>query len=87
MLAQAPNMTMRFLSNRSGRMTTDITKEELWGLCKAGQGSACCRYIVMDPKTGFRCAKHEPTLAAQINFRVLLETFTAVGDNCEGKRP
>lgn len=54
--------------------------------CKAGQKSETCRYIVFD-KDGFRCAKHNDVLAAQINARVLMGVMTAVGDNCEGKRP
>jgi hypothetical protein len=65
-------------------MSTMISEEELWGLCKAGQGSACCRYVVFD-KEGFRCAKHNPVLAAQINANVLAGTMTAIADNCEGK--
>lgn len=54
--------------------------------CKAGQKAATCRYIVFDTD-GFRCAKHNHELAKQINYRVERGLMTAIGDNCEGKRP
>lgn len=51
--------------------------------CKVGQRAACCRYIVAGAG-GITCAKLTG-LRKTIDDRVAAGTFTAQGDNCEGK--
>jgi len=57
--------------------------EHVKQVCKIGQGHQCCRYLVMGAR-GFECAKHTE-LAVLLDTRVMAETITARGDNCEGK--
>jgi hypothetical protein len=57
--------------------------DQIKNVCKIGQGSDCCRYLMMGPK-GFECAKHTE-LKTLLDKRVMLKTITAQGDNCEGK--
>ncbi len=52
-------------------------------VCKAGQGNACCRYLVIGPM-GFECVK-DTDLKAYLDSRVAMETMVARGDNCDGK--
>lgn len=51
--------------------------------CKLGQGAECCRYLVAGSK-GFECAKLTMN-STVIDRRVANGTFTAQGDNCDGK--
>jgi len=59
------------------------TPEWAKGVCKLGQGHACCRYLTMAPE-GWSCAKHTG-LAALLDQRVQSKTMTARGDNCAGR--
>jgi hypothetical protein len=63
----------------------NIPTDRLEAVCKMGGGAECCRFIVAG-REGIGCAKHEPELASQINWRVAFGAFVAVGDNCEGLR-
>jgi len=58
--------------------------EHVQGVCKIGQGEACCRYLVMVPDTGFECVKHEE-LANVIDAKVRQGSYHSKGDNCEGR--
>lgn len=64
-------------------MTNTISTEEMWGICRAGQGADCCRYIAASVK-GIECLKHTD-LATTVDARVEAGAFIARGDNCEGK--
>jgi hypothetical protein len=57
--------------------------EHIQNVCKIGQGSDCCRYLMIGPN-GFECAKLT-SLKAHLDHRVELKTIVAQGDNCEGK--
>ena len=57
--------------------------EHVKNVCKIGQGHDCCRYLVMG-REGFECAKGT-SLQPHLDTRVMTETITARGDNCEGK--
>jgi len=57
---------------------TDIVKNT----CKIGQGSSCCRYLVVGAD-GFECAKHT-RLKQLLDLRAKFGTIHAVSDNCEG---
>jgi hypothetical protein len=57
--------------------------EQVRNICKAGQGNACCRYLVIGPM-GFECVK-STDLKDYLDARVAMETMVARGDNCEGK--
>jgi hypothetical protein len=48
-----------------------------------GQGSACCRYLLVDGD-GIHCGKLAPVWARQVDDRVKRGVFVASGDNCEG---
>lgn len=50
-------------------------------VCKAGQGTACCRYVLAGAD-GITCGKISPTWKRIIDDRV--STMTAQGDNCPG---
>lgn len=63
-----------------------ITYEEMFGICKAGQGLVCCRYIGADAE-GTACLKHDEDFRLAIDARVAKGTMIATGDNCEGKQP
>jgi hypothetical protein len=54
-------------------------------ICKVGQGTVCCRYIVAGTE-GITCAKLTP-LKDEIDHRVKAGLFIAQGDNCEGITP
>ena len=56
--------------------------EYVKAVCKIGQGHACCRYLTMGAG-GWSCEKRS-SLKAALDARVLAETMTARGDNCEG---
>ena len=49
--------------------------------CKLGQGSNCCRYLILGSE-GFECAKLT-SLKATLDARG--DTMNAQGDNCRGK--
>ena len=51
-------------------------------ICKAGQGSACCRYLLGGPE-GFHCGKLDAAMRAAIDERQ--STMVAKGDNCAGR--
>ena len=51
-------------------------------ICKIGQGSDCCRYVVAGAP-GITCAKLSG-LKETIDIRVKLGRFIAMGDNCAG---
>lgn len=57
--------------------------DQVKNVCKIGQGHDCCRYLMMGG-LGFECAKGTAT-AAILDIRVLSESMTARGDNCDGK--
>ena len=52
-------------------------------VCKAGQGNACCRYLVIG-SMGFECMKNTE-LKPYLDSRVAMETIVARGDNCSSK--
>ena len=57
--------------------------ETVRNVCKAGQGNACCRYLVIGPM-GFECVRGTD-MKDYLDARVAMETMVARGDNCEGK--
>jgi hypothetical protein len=57
---------------------------QLKNICKVGQGSDCCRYVVAGVG-GITCAKLVEELKTQIDKRVAMGKFSATSDNCEGK--
>lgn len=63
-------------------MTVD--DEHAKTVCKVGQGAACCRYLTMGGD-GWSCEKLTG-LRRAIDNRVRLGKFTAISDNCEGRR-
>lgn len=52
-------------------------------VCKAGQGNACCRYLVIGIH-GFECVKHTD-MKEYLDARVAMEMMVARADNCDGK--
>lgn len=50
-------------------------------VCKIGQGSDCCRYLMMG-SGGFECAKASAMMRNAIDARA--SRMTAKGDNCSG---
>lgn len=50
-------------------------------VCKIGQDSDCCRYLVNT--MGWLCAKGS-VLGKRLDERVMQEEMTAIGDNCAG---
>lgn len=58
-----------------------ISDKQLQDVCKIKQEGAC-RYITCGAN-GFECEKHG-SLAKEIDSRVALGLFNAIGDNCEG---
>jgi len=61
-------------------MSTIIDNERLKNICKAGQGSECCRYIIAGID-GIQCGKHT-SLKEVLDKRV--SSMSAKSDNCEG---
>ena len=57
--------------------------DQVKNICKAGQGNACCRYLVIGTM-GFECVR-DADLKAYLDARVAMETMVARGDNCSGK--
>lgn len=51
-------------------------------VCKIGQGSPCCRYLLLG-SSGFECAKMSEGYKELID-RNWNETKSAQGDNCDG---
>lgn len=58
----------------------DLSKH-IKDVCKIGQGSECCKYLLMGSK-GFECGK---ITSKELIDRVWNSSKTAQGDNCEGK--
>jgi hypothetical protein len=52
-------------------------------VCKITQGTDCCRFLSVGAG-GFECQKNTE-IAEYINSRVARGSYTANGDNCEGK--
>lgn len=63
-------------------MSITIDIDRMKNICRVGQGSTTCRYIVAG-SDGITCAKHTE-LRDLIDSRVEEDTFIAIGDNCEG---
>ena len=57
--------------------------EQVKNVCKAGQGNACCRYLVIGIH-GFECVK-QTDMREYLDARVAMETMVARADNCPGK--
>jgi hypothetical protein len=57
--------------------------EQVKNICKAGQGNACCRYLVIGIH-GFECVK-QTDMREYLDARVAMETMVARADNCPGK--
>ena len=57
--------------------------EQVKNICKAGQGNACCRYLVIGIH-GFECVK-QTDMREYLDARVAMETMVARADNCDGK--
>jgi len=53
-------------------------------VCKIGQRELCCRYLLMAP-TGWECGKLDSRTKMVLDAKVASGSFTAQGDNCEGK--
>lgn len=62
-------------------MTMDI--QHVKKICKIGEGSRCCRYLVAG-KGGFECAKLVPSLSKVLDTRVEAKTMVATAINCDG---
>lgn len=62
-------------------MSVAIDPQHVMGTCRAGQGSACCRYLTMG--AGMECAKPTP-LRVYLDSRVERGQLGATGDNCSG---
>lgn len=60
------------------------SKEHIKEVCKAGQGSDCCRFLMMHPDHGMACAKNDAQWSNFFNAKVELNEMKAKGDNCEG---
>jgi len=60
-----------------------VTEKQLKEICKMGQASECCSFLMWAGDTGFCCAKGS-TLEPMILERRFLETLNAMGDNCSG---
>ena len=63
-------------------MSDTIAANHVDGVCKLGQGEACCAFLMMGPD-GFTCSKGTE-VEATIRQRLQLGTMGAKGDNCEG---
>lgn len=64
-------------------MSSLIPFEYRRDICRIGQGSDCCRYIV-GSAFGLECAKHQFKINDEIDRRVAAGMMRATGDNCEG---
>jgi hypothetical protein len=60
-----------------------IPAERLKVICKAGQGHACCRYIVGGVH-GICCAKKVAGFNVNLDQRAAAGVIVARGDNCSG---
>jgi len=63
-------------------MSKTLDMKTVTEVCKIGQGSLCCRYLIVGSQ-GFECSKSDPKMKSVIDGK--LGTMTAQGDNCEGK--
>lgn len=59
-----------------------LTMPHIKEVCKPGQGSACCRYLIVG-SGGMQCAKIIDEARSVLDSRV--NTMTAKSDNCEGR--
>ena len=57
--------------------------EYIKGICKIGQGAACCRYLTMG--SGGWCCEKTTSLKQVLDARAVAGTMVALGDNCEGR--
>lgn len=73
-------MSMSLTSITGSKTTRKM--EYVKTICKIGQGSTCCRYLVAGSQ-GFGCAKLT-TLKALLDSRAEEGTSVARGDNCDG---
>ena len=60
-----------------------LDQNQYVNVCKLGQGSKCCRYLVAGME-GLECGKLQDGLRKIIDQRVADGQFMAIGDNCEG---
>jgi hypothetical protein len=77
---------------------TPLSMDYVKGVCKIGEGAACCRYLLMGTQ-GFECGKHQTwqvkslagdgaeNVKALMDARVAAGTMVAQGDNCDGFLP
>jgi hypothetical protein len=65
-------------------MSNVVSREEIFGICRAGQKELCCRYLAVSDR-GITCEKHTP-FAQIMDQQVADGKFVARGDNCPGKR-
>lgn len=63
-------------------MTQPIEPQHIEDVCRIGQGSECCRYLVMRER--FVCAKDDLSLRGTIDARFAAGKMNAQGDNCSG---
>lgn len=59
-----------------GKAIVSLDRDDIFNICKAGQGAACCRYILVDGN-GFTCAKNT-LFQYMIDKRVEEGLFVAV---------
>lgn len=57
--------------------------EHVRDICKLGQKSACCRYLVIGAN-GFECMKITE-MKGYLDSRVAMKTIISRGDNCNGR--
>lgn len=58
--------------------------QQVIDICKIGQGSNCCKYLVAGEK-GFECMKINPANKKVIDDNWAHNKHVAQGDNCDGK--
>ena len=61
-----------------------MNRDKIKQICKIGQSKECCRYLACGG-SGFCCLKKVPATKAYLDFRVMNDSITAQGDNCEGE--
>lgn len=59
-----------------------VSADHAADICLIGQGSLCCRYLVMAPD-GFNCEKGT-AMGKEIDRRVEAGIYKSAGDNCPG---
>lgn len=58
--------------------------ETIKDVCKIGQGSDCCKYLLLSPE-GFMCGKSNTETKAMVDKSWAETEHVAQGDNCEGE--